>query len=75
LPCFNSLSSDKFSPQQRKLNAFVKEYNELRPHEALSMRTSAAVQEKGKCADQYKTMAVCVIPIGNPEFDVKEESV
>ena len=32
-------------PQQRKLNAFVKEYNELRPHEALAMRTPAAVHK------------------------------
>lgn len=31
--------------QQRKLNAFVKEYNDIRPHEALSMRTPSAVHE------------------------------
>ena len=29
--------------QQRKLNAFVKEYNEVRPHESLGMRPPAAV--------------------------------
>jgi len=29
--------------QQRKLNAFVKEYNELRPHDALGMKTPEAV--------------------------------
>ena len=29
--------------QQMKMNGFVKEYNELRPHEALGMRTPAAV--------------------------------
>lgn len=28
--------------QQRKLNAFVKEYNELRPHDSLGMKTPAA---------------------------------
>ncbi len=33
-------------PQQRKLNTFVKEYNELRPHEALDMRTPSAVHQK-----------------------------
>ncbi len=27
----------------RKLNAFVKEYNELRPHDGLGMKTPAAV--------------------------------
>ena len=31
--------------QQRKLNAFVKEYNELRPHEALNMKTPASVHK------------------------------
>ncbi len=31
--------------QQRKLNAFVKEYNEVRPHEALGMKTPSAVHE------------------------------
>jgi transposase InsO family protein len=31
--------------QQRKLNKFVKEYNELRPHEALGMKTPASVHE------------------------------
>ena len=29
--------------QQRRLNAFVKEYNNLRPHEALGMKTPAKV--------------------------------
>jgi transposase InsO family protein len=29
--------------QQRKLNTFVKEYNELRPHDSLVMKTPAAV--------------------------------
>jgi hypothetical protein len=29
--------------QQRKLNAFVREYNDVRPHAALEMRTPAAV--------------------------------
>jgi hypothetical protein len=31
------------SSQQRKLNAFVKEYNQVRPHEALGMQTPAKV--------------------------------
>jgi len=34
--------------QQRKLNSFVREYNELRPHEALDMRTPAAVHVKSE---------------------------
>jgi hypothetical protein len=29
--------------QQRKLNAFVKEHNDVRPHEAWNMRTPSAV--------------------------------
>ena len=29
--------------QQRKLNSFVKEYNDVRPHEALGMKTPAGV--------------------------------
>ena len=29
--------------QQRKLNAFVREYNEVRPHEALGMKTPASM--------------------------------
>ena len=29
--------------QQRRLNAFVKEYNHVRPHEALGMKTPAQV--------------------------------
>lgn len=32
-------------PQQRRLNSFVSEYNEIRPHEALEMRTPRAVHE------------------------------
>lgn len=35
-------------PQQTKLNAFVKEYNELRPHEALGMRTPASVHKRSE---------------------------
>jgi transposase InsO family protein len=31
--------------QQRKLNHFVKEYNQIRPHEALDMETPASVHE------------------------------
>jgi transposase InsO family protein len=31
--------------QQRKLNRFVKEYNEIRPHEALGMKMPASVHE------------------------------
>ena len=37
--CFN------MSAQQRKLNAFVKEYNHVRPHEALGMLTPAKVHK------------------------------
>lgn len=31
--------------QQRRLNSFVKEYNHVRPHEALNMKTPASVHE------------------------------
>jgi transposase InsO family protein len=31
--------------QQRRLNSFVKEYNQVRPHEALGMQTPASVHE------------------------------
>jgi len=34
--------------QQRKLNAFVKEYNDIRPHEALDMETPAKVHTHSK---------------------------
>lgn len=34
--------------QQTKLNKFVKKYNELRPHEALEMRTPAVVYKKSE---------------------------
>ena len=35
-------------PQQTKLNNFIKEYNELRPHEALGMRTPASVHKRSE---------------------------
>jgi len=35
-----------FKPQQRKLNLFVKEYNTIRPHEALDMKTPKSVHKK-----------------------------
>ncbi len=31
--------------QQRRLNHFVKQYNNIRPHEALDMKTPADIQE------------------------------
>ena len=34
--------------QQRKLNAFVKEYNKIRPHEALGMKTPTKVHKPSK---------------------------
>ena len=34
--------------QQRKLNSFVKEYNQVRPHEALDMETPAKVHQHSK---------------------------
>ena len=37
--------SGTMQPQQRRLNSFVKEYNELRPHESLNMRTPRSVHE------------------------------
>ena len=34
--------------QQRKLNTFVREYNQVRPHEALDMETPAKVHQHSK---------------------------
>ena len=60
--------------QQRKLNHFVKEYNNVRPHEALNMKTPAVVHDYStkifpeKIANfdynpKYKTLKVlCSIP-------------
>lgn len=36
-------SAYNLKPQQRRLNRFVKEYNHIRPHEALEMETPASV--------------------------------
>ena len=36
-------ASCSLQPQQRRLNAYIKEYNEIRPHEALDMKTPSAV--------------------------------
>ena len=38
-------SAHDLSAQQRRLNHFVKEYNQVRPHEALEMETPASVHE------------------------------
>ena len=38
-------SAHDLSAQQRRLNHFVKEYNHVRPHEALEMETPASVHE------------------------------
>jgi transposase InsO family protein len=38
-------SANDMGTQQRKLNSFVKEYNTVRPHEALGMETPAHVHE------------------------------
>jgi len=42
--CVNPSAYD-LKAQQRRLNSFVKEYNNLRPHEALDMKTPASVYE------------------------------
>ena len=34
--------------QQRKLNAFLREYNNVRPHEALEMETPASIHKRSK---------------------------
>ena len=34
--------------QQRKLNSFVREYNQVRPHEALDMETPAKIHQRSK---------------------------
>lgn len=41
-------SSFNLKSQQRKLNSFIKEYNKVRPHEALDMETPASVHIKSK---------------------------
>lgn len=40
-----SPSSFDMKAQQRKLNSFVREYNQVRPHEALGMETPASVHQ------------------------------
>jgi transposase InsO family protein len=40
-----SPSSFDMKAQQRKLNSFVREYNQVRPHEALGMETPASVHK------------------------------
>ena len=45
--CVKPAANDMKS-QQRKLNAFVKEYNHIRPHEALGMETPASVHTRSK---------------------------
>jgi transposase InsO family protein len=39
-------SANDLATQQRKLNSFVKEYNKVRPHEALGMKTPSMIHEK-----------------------------
>ena len=39
-------SAYDLATQQRKLNSFVKEYNTIRPHEALDMKTPSKVHER-----------------------------
>ena len=39
-------SAYDLATQQKKLNSFVKEYNTIRPHEALDMKTPAMVHER-----------------------------
>ena len=41
-------SSYDLMSQQRKLNSFVREYNQVRPHEALGMETPASVHVRSK---------------------------
>lgn len=41
-------SANDMKSQQRKLNAFVNEYNNIRPHEALGMETPASVHIRSK---------------------------
>lgn len=41
-------SANDIRSQQCKLNAFVEEYNNLRPHEALNMETPASVHTRSK---------------------------
>ena len=45
--CASPASADLRS-QQRRLNAFIKEYNTVRPHEALDMETPASVHKRSK---------------------------
>lgn len=39
------LPAKNLQVQQRKLNKFVYEYNEVRPYQVLGMRTAASVHE------------------------------
>jgi len=38
-------SAQDLRAQQRRLNSFVKEYNHVRPHEALDLETPASVHQ------------------------------
>jgi len=49
--------------QQRRLNRFVKEYNHVRPHEALGMETPASVHN----------FSTCPFPEKIPNFDYDSE--
>lgn len=42
---FAKPSAYDLKAQQRRLNQFVKEYNHIRPHEALNMKTPASVHK------------------------------
>jgi len=43
-----SPSAHDMKTQQRKLNSFVREYNDIRPHEALDMETPKSVHKRSK---------------------------
>jgi transposase InsO family protein len=45
--------------QQRRIDAFVKEYNEIRPHESLDMATPGSVYESSPRPYQQKVKAYC----------------
>jgi len=43
-----SPSAQDMKSQQRKLNSFVREYNDIRPHEALDMKTPKRMHKRSK---------------------------
>lgn len=52
-------SSYDLKSQQRKLNSFVREYNDIRPHEALDMETPEKVHKHSKIPFPERIKSIC----------------